>query len=1049
MSAYMAMAARDGCQAVQADNNKIKYSLLGRPMAEELVPHVPQAGKTLRLPRTTISKTIATAFLIILLAATGNVLVVHHMLADVNGVAETVNVAGKLRMLSQKIAFEVTKVLHQRDQDKGAISANLNDFDTALMALARGGKAFGYDVKPLSVHHQALFDAAHADWVTYRNHVEEALLKASQGGDFRVEFGRITADAASLLSSSDKLVNSLTGEAQHAQKRALMEMYALLLLDAVILAIVFVTVRRQIVFPLRELAQHSRELADGNYMARIESPSLDEIGLLAESFNESAQRIGNLIARIDHDRQNLKQAEAMFRGFAENSVVGVYIAQDGRFRFVNPKMAEMFAYSQKEMISSISVYDLVSEHDRFTVEENIRKRLTGESKEVHYERQARRKDGSLFDVEVYGSLMKIDGEPATIGIMLDISERKRLDLALRVLSACNQALVRASDEAALLHEVCRSIHEISGYPFVWVGYVEEGAGKKVYPAALAEAHKGALMAAINHVSWDDSQTGRGATGTAIRRGNVVVVRDIQTSSLHAPWREFMVSHAIVSAMSLPLKTGDKILGALTVYSHEQDTFRPDEVQVAEELADNLAYGIMALRAEKARRKYAQQLEYHAGHDILTGLPNRALLQDRLSQAIAYAARYCYPIWVLFIDLDRFKFVNDSLGHNAGDTVLNAIATRLQFAVRETDTVARMGGDEFLVVLPERDDECLTTAVVQRIMDAVAKPLKVDGHEFVLGCSIGVAAYPNDGNDPETLIRNADIAMYRAKETGRNNFQFYTATMNERLLERLRIEGDLRNAIERQEFVLHYQPQVDLSSGRTIGAEVLIRWQHPTLGMVMPLRFISLAEETGMIVQIGSWVLRTACAQAKTWHDAGFGDLRIAVNLSARQFMQHDLVQSIANILAETGLPADCLELELTESLVMTDIDRAIEILVSLKALGVHLSLDDFGTGYSSLSYLKRLPFDSLKIDQSFVRDITKEHDGEAIVASIISLAHNLKRHVIAEGVETRDQLNYLLRYGCNHMQGYYFSRPLPAEMLEAMLSQDRLMHPAWDAGPLA
>jgi EAL domain-containing protein (putative c-di-GMP-specific phosphodiesterase class I) len=332
------------------------------------------------------------------------------------------------------------------------------------------------------------------------------------------------------------------------------------------------------------------------------------------------------------------------------------------------------------------------------------------------------------------------------------------------------------------------------------------------------------------------------------------------------------------------------------------------------------------------------------------------------------------------------------------------------------------------------------------MDAIAGPLTVEGHEFVLGCSIGIAAYPGDGIDPETLIRNADLAMYRAKETGRNNFQFYTAAMNERLLERLRIEGDMRTALERKEFVLHYQPQIDLCSGRTVGMEALIRWQHPTLGMVPPLRFIGLAEETGLIIPIGDWVLRTACAQAKAWQRAGFPDLCVAVNLSARQFAQNDLVESIASALQESGLAPRYLELELTESLVMSDVDGAIEILRALKDLGVHLSLDDFGTGHSSLSYLKRLPIDTLKIDQSFVRDITHAPDDEAIVASIISLAHNLKRRVIAEGVETKEQLSYLRRHGCTQIQGYYFSKPVSAESFERLLQQDRHVAPTRQEG---
>jgi diguanylate cyclase (GGDEF)-like protein/PAS domain S-box-containing protein len=1004
-------------------------------MADDPVPHMPSDGREHALPVLPISKKIAAVFLVILVVAAANLAVVRAMLADVNGVAETVNVAGKLRMLSQKIAFDATRVMQPPGTGAGEIAASLNDAETALAALAAGGEAFGYRINRLSAVHLPLLETIRADWGRFRIQVET--LPGQQGAGLETASARITEGATQLLAGAEALVGGLTRETRQAQERALMTMYALLLVDVLVLAAVFVAVHRRIVQPLRELATCSDELADGNYRVSIAYRSNDEIGLLAARFNDSARRIGDLISRIEHERMSLQQAESMFRGFAENSVVGVYIAQDGNFRFVNPKMAQMFGYAANEMVTSVRVYDLVAESDRSIVEENIRRRLDGETSEVRYERRARRKDGSLFHVEVFGSLMQIDGESATIGIMLDISERKRLDLALRALSASNRALVRATDETALLNEICGIFRDISGFPFAWVGFAEGGAAKKVHPAALAEIEEGALIATANHVTWGDDATGRGVTGTAIREGKVVVVHDMQTGAVHAPWREFMMRHAIVSAMSLPLRTGNTILGALTVYSHDANAFGPDEVRVAEELADNLAYGIAALRAEAARNQYAQQLEYHAGHDILTGLPNRALLQDRLNQAIAYASRYCYSVWVLFLDLDRFKFVNDSLGHKAGDIVLKTIAARLQASVREADTVARLGGDEFVLVLPERVDETLANAVVQRIMDAVAEPIVVDGHEFFLGCSIGVAVYPTDGEDPETLIKNADIAMYRAKESGRNNFQFYTAAMNERLLERLRIEGDLRNALERGEFVLHYQPQIDLRASRTVGMEALIRWQHPVLGMIPPLRFIGLAEETGLIVPIGEWVLRTACAQAVAWQQAGLGALRLGVNLSARQFAQHDLVRMIAGILEETGLAPHLLELELTESLVMTDVDRAISVLGELKALGVKLSLDDFGTGHSSLSYLKRLPIDALKIDQSFVRDITHTPDDAAIVASIISLAGNLRRHVIAEGVETREQLVYLQDHGCNEMQGYYFSRPVPADVFERLLLQDQ------------
>ncbi len=447
--------------------------------------------------------------------------------------------------------------------------------------------------------------------------------------------------------------------------------------------------------------------------------------------------------------------------------------------------------------------------------------------------------------------------------------------------------------------------------------------------------------------------------------------------------------------------------------------------------------VVALNDISATKRYQAELEFQANRDTLTGLANRNLLQDRLRQASAYAGRYGHLVWVLFLNLDRFKFVNDTLGHRAGDELLKIVATRLRQAVRETDTIARLSADEFVLVLTERADEHLSPAAVQRIMDAIAQPIVIEGYEFVMASSVGIAVSPSDGVEPDALIKYAGIAMYRAKEVGRNNFQFYTSAMNERAMERLRIETDLRNALEREEFVLHYQPQVDLGSGRVLGMEALIRWQHPTLGTVPPARFIQLAEELGLIVPIGVWVLRTACRQSVEWQRAGLGQVRVAVNLSPRQFYQQDLAASIQAVLDETGVEPHLLELELTESMMMNDVEHAVGILRNLKAIGVHLSIDDFGTGYSSLSYLKRFPIDLLKIDQSFVRDITIDPDDAAIVLSIISLAHSLRLKVIAEGVETEAQLAYLQRHGCDYMQGYYFSRPLPVLEAEQLLRRGK------------
>ncbi len=440
-------------------------------------------------------------------------------------------------------------------------------------------------------------------------------------------------------------------------------------------------------------------------------------------------------------------------------------------------------------------------------------------------------------------------------------------------------------------------------------------------------------------------------------------------------------------------------------------------------------------------RYEAELEFQARHDALTGLANRTLLNERLERAISNARHGGSALWVVFVDLDRFKFVNDTLGHEAGDILLKVLAERLKMAVREADTVARMGGDEFVLVLPEGTGSGSGAgsdagmAVIQNIMDAVSQPLQIQSHEFFLTCSIGIAAYPSDGGTAETLTKHADIAMYRAKEMGRNTWQFYTPAMSERTLARLEIESDLRHALERDEFELHYQPQLDLASGAVIGMEALLRWNHPQHGTIAPSRFIGLAEEMGLIIPIGAWVLRQACVQTQAWHQAGLGQLRVAVNLSPRQFTQKGLVQSVAAILYETGLDARHLELEVTESMVMSDVDNAITILRDLKHLGVQIAVDDFGTGYSSLSYLRRFPIDVLKVDQSFVRDITLEEDDAAIVRAIISLGHGLRLKVIAEGVETAEQLNFLRDHGCDQVQGYLFSKPVSAAQFAVVMEK--------------
>jgi diguanylate cyclase (GGDEF)-like protein/PAS domain S-box-containing protein len=423
----------------------------------------------------------------------------------------------------------------------------------------------------------------------------------------------------------------------------------------------------------------------------------------------------------------------------------------------------------------------------------------------------------------------------------------------------------------------------------------------------------------------------------------------------------------------------------------------------------------------------------ATHDALTGLPNRHLLQDRIEQALVHDARSQRQMAVLFIDLDNFKTINDSLGHDIGDLLLKAVAERLLICVRNEDTVARQGGDEFIVVLNTIAESLDAAKVAQKILDSLMQPYYIHKNELHIGGSIGIAVFPNDGANAETLLKNSDIAMYHAKENGRNNYQFFTDELNKSAHERHTLGLDLRYALERNELVLYYQPVMDMPDHQLHSVEALLRWRHPEHKLIAPDKFINLAEETGLIIPIGEWVLKTVCTQIKAWQDQGYIAPKVAINLSARQFRDKELINNISRTLSETGVDAKYIALEITESMLIDNIERVVETLNRLNAMGIQISIDDFGTGYSSLSYLKRFPIHTLKIDRSFVRDIATDKNDRTIVATIIAMAHSLEMDVIAEGIETEEQLNLLMAQKCNHYQGYYFSKPVPVSEIESTL----------------
>jgi diguanylate cyclase (GGDEF)-like protein/PAS domain S-box-containing protein len=459
----------------------------------------------------------------------------------------------------------------------------------------------------------------------------------------------------------------------------------------------------------------------------------------------------------------------------------------------------------------------------------------------------------------------------------------------------------------------------------------------------------------------------------------------------------------------------------------------DSVAPLRDRIGRIVGSVIVFHDVSAARSMSTRMTYAAQHDLVTNLPNRLLLNDRITQSIAFARRNKKSLAVIFLDLDHFKNINDSLGHATGDNLLQSVSKRLLCSVRDSDTVSRQGGDEFVILLSETNDPEDAATSARKILRSLSGPHSIGGLDLHIDGSIGISVYPGDGEDFETLIKSADTAMYHAKEMGRNNFQFFKTAMNLKAVERQSLEGCLRLALEREEFLLHYQPKVDLNSGEITGVEALIRWLHPDRGLVPPAQFIPVAEDTGLILPIGHWVLREACRQAREWQDAGLPFKRMSVNVSAAEFRHENFVESVRMTLSETGLAARYLDLELTEGVLMQDAESTAAVLQELKIMGVQLAVDDFGTGYSSLSYLRRFPIDVLKIDQSFVREICNDPNDSAIVSAIIDMGKNLKQRVIAEGIETKDQLTFLQTRRCAEGQGYLFSRPLAAAQLACLL----------------
>jgi len=705
--------------------------------------------------------------------------------------------------------------------------------------------------------------------------------------------------------------------------------------------------------------------------------------------NAEGKVIGVLSSGLDISEQrraetSLVESEARIRAILDTAVDGILVVDEAsRVVFANPAISRITGYSDKEL-QDRPLTDLMPERFRDRHETGFNRYLGSGQPTMPWRELAfmlRHRDGHEIPVEVSIGERGGAGQRQFIGILRDVSERRQGEERLRQSAKVFESTadgVSITDTAGNMIAVNRAFTEITGYTEA------EALGRN--PRILKSGrHDQPFYQAV----WNSiAQTGSWSGEIWNRR---------KSGEIYPEW---------LTISSVTDATG-KLTNYVGVFSD-----------------------ISQIKQSEAER------EHLAHFDPLTDLPNRLLFNARLDHALQRAERDGTLLTVLFIDLDRFKTVNDALGHPAGDRVLREVSRRLQLSTRAEDTLARLGGDEFVIALEGEGSPAQASAMAEKLLVALTRPYELDTQTVFVGASIGISTYPEDGRDAATLLKNADAAMHQSKEDGRDTYRFYNAAMTRSARERLALEANLRRAIEQQEFLLCYQPQIDVGGGEIIGVEALVRWDHPASGLIAPDRFIPLAEETGLIVPLGEWVLFTACTQARAWlDDAGLPPLRVAVNLSPRQFRQSNLAAHVRAVLDASGLPAELLELEITESAIMDNPDQAIATLRELKQLGITISIDDFGTGYSSLAHLKRFPIDKLKIDQSFIRDIPQDQSDMEIAATIVAMARNLRLKVLAEGVETEEQLTFLQIHGCDAYQGYLCSRPVPAPELEQWLAQ--------------
>ncbi|WXG55719.1 MAG: EAL domain-containing protein [Candidatus Sedimenticola sp. (ex Thyasira tokunagai)] len=794
---------------------------------------------------------------------------------------------------------------------------------------------------------------------------------------------------------------------------------------------------RLLAMPMERLTETVKAFSRGKLTVKAEVDTEDEVGELAASFNSMTETLQRTTVSRDYVDNILKTML--------NTLI--VTRPDGTIASANRATLDLLGYEESELVGL--AIDRVIADGSIPQDRTVAHLIKGE-RITNIEQIYLSKQGHKIPMLFSSSVMR-DGEGEILGVVCaatDISERKineeklrHTSRALGAMHASNVLLTHSRSEQEMADGVCRSIVEQADYQMVWVGLQQEGKDV-LLPIAWAgetEEYCDGIKQRCREVDgWTECPT-----VTAAQDGQVA----INVATGEAPngcyWHCEGHQQRDGSVIALPLLQEREVYGVLTIYSKEEDAFWPEEVTLLKELANDLSYGINTLRTHQKQQQVEEQIAYQAFHDTLTKLPNRAMILQLMDQAVDRIHRRGGEAAILFVDLDDFKLVNDTLGHAAGDDLLCQVTKQLKCVMRGSDMVARHGGDEFIVLIErygrqegEVPFEQEAATISSRIMEVLNNPFRVKEQDTYISASIGISLYPDDAEDAAQLIQHADAAMYRAKSLGRGNYQFFSRELSELQQQRMSLATMLHQAIERQEFLLHYQPFIDLTSGRMVGVEALIRWEREKGHLVSPADFIPVAEDTGLILSIGDWVIREACRQLREWSDMGIS-LPVAINLSPRQMWRGDIVTQVMSAINEADVSKDLLEVEVTESAMAYDRKGMEKLLERFKENGIKISLDDFGTGYSSLDRLKHLPFSKLKIDKSFVDGVPADRDDVAIVSATVKMAHSLGLSSLAEGVETIEQLRFLKQLESDFCQGYYFSRPVPAVEIVSIVKQNR------------